>query len=103
MSRVPEPPAALQSELSRWDSAYRHGSEEKFVELERLADELLTRYPDRDNRARIEFQVAHVAVQSGLDKHIERLRKYARKSAGAEPRFASARHVVQLSRQCRRD
>jgi RNA polymerase sigma factor (sigma-70 family) len=80
LSRVPHPPPALQAELVRWDSEFRHGPEEKFAELERLADDLLKRYPEPDNQAHIYFQVAHVAGQSGLDKHIDRVRKYAGKA-----------------------
>ena len=62
---------------------YRHAPEEKFLELEREADALLAKYPDPDNRARIYFEVAHVAGQSGCGKHYDRIEAYARKASEA--------------------
>jgi hypothetical protein len=79
VGRAADPPPALRAELVRWDTVYRHGSEEKFAELERTAAGLLKQYPDAENRAHILFQVAHVAAQSGIDKHVERVRTYGRK------------------------
>ena len=67
------------AELARWDTVFRHGSEETFAELERTAAELLKQYPEPENRAHILFQVAHVAAQSSIDKHVERVRTYGRK------------------------
>jgi RNA polymerase sigma factor (sigma-70 family) len=90
--RVPDPPPALQAEFARWDSQYRHGSEEKFRQLESEAAELSKKYPDRDDRARIEFQVAFIAGQSGIDKHVERVRKYALKA------LASSRDPIERGR-----
>src|SRR5207302_5995026 len=46
LARVLDPSPELRRELSGFD-AYRHGSEEKFVELDRKADELLMRYTAR--------------------------------------------------------
>jgi hypothetical protein len=59
---------------------YRHGSEKRFAELERKAEELVKKYPARDDQARIYYEVAHVAGQSDIRKHVQRVRKYARKS-----------------------
>ncbi len=59
--------------------AYRNGPEEKFVELEMKAAGLLQRFPSPDDRARIYYEVAHVAAQSDIRHHVERVRKYARK------------------------
>lgn len=70
----------LLKELDRWDRVYRHGTEAKFAELERLADEWLKKYAEPQDQARILYQVAHVAGQSGIDKQFERVRQYARKS-----------------------
>jgi RNA polymerase sigma factor (sigma-70 family) len=79
LARVPDPSPELQRELLAFD-AYRHGSEEKFAELERKADELLKKYPARDDQARIYYEVAHVAAQSDIRKHTKRVQAYARKS-----------------------
>ena len=48
--------------------------------LERKADELLKKYTARDDQARIYFEVAHVAAQSDIRNHVQRVRKYAAKS-----------------------
>ena len=80
LTRMPEPPADLMKEISQWDKEYRHQSEEKFVELEKKAEALLKKWPNRDDQATILFQVTHVAGQSGSDKQFERIEKYARKS-----------------------
>jgi hypothetical protein len=69
----------LRKELYKFDTDYRHGSEEKFAELEKLADDLAKRFPEKDDQARIWFQVAHVAAQSRIDKQAERVKKYAAK------------------------
>jgi hypothetical protein len=79
LARVPDPPPELQRELFAFD-AYRHGSEEQFAELERNAEGLLRRYTDRDDRARIAYEVAHVAAQSDIRRHVERVRRYAGRS-----------------------
>ena len=79
LERVPEPSPELRRELYKFDNEYRHGSEEKFAELEKIADELAKRFPEREDRARIWGEVAHVAAQSRIDHHIERVRKYGRK------------------------
>jgi hypothetical protein len=71
------PPAELREQLHKFDLEYRHGSEEKFAELEKLADALAKRFPRKDDRARIWYEVAHVAGQSGIDRHAARVRKYA--------------------------
>jgi hypothetical protein len=74
---VPGPPPELQKQLRRFDLEYRHGSEEKFAELERLAEALAKRFPRKDDQARIWYEVAHVAGQSGIDKQAARVKKYA--------------------------
>jgi hypothetical protein len=79
LARVPDPSPELQRELLAFN-AYRHGSEEKFGELERKADELLKQYPAADDQARIHYEVAHVAAQSDIRKHVNRVRKFARRS-----------------------
>jgi RNA polymerase sigma factor (sigma-70 family) len=81
LARMPAPSPELQRELFAFD-AYRHGSEEKFVELERKADELLKKYTAPDDQARIYFEVAHVAAQSDIRNHVQRVRRFARKSLG---------------------
>ena len=78
LARTVDPSPDLRRELSAFD-AYRHGSEEKFVELERKADELLKKYTARDDQARIYFEVAHVAAQSDIRSHVQRVRRYAMK------------------------
>jgi hypothetical protein len=79
LAQLLDPSPELRRELSAFD-AYRHGSEEKFIELERKADELLMRYTARDDQARICFEVAHVAAQSDIRNHVKRVRRYAEKS-----------------------
>jgi RNA polymerase sigma factor (sigma-70 family) len=74
----PDPPPELLRELAAFD-AYRHGPEEKFAELERKADDLAKRFPAPDDRARIYYQVAHVAAQSDIRSHAQRVQTYARK------------------------
>lgn len=76
LDRVPDAPPELAKELAGWDSTYRHGSEEKFAELEKRAEELAKEYTDHD-QARIWYTVAHVAGQSDIRKHADRVRKYA--------------------------
>jgi RNA polymerase sigma factor (sigma-70 family) len=78
LGRVPDPSPELWKELYAFD-AYRHGSEKRFAELERKAEELAKKYPARDDRARIYYKVAHVAGQSDIRKHVQRVQKYARK------------------------
>jgi hypothetical protein len=75
--RVPAPPPALREQLHKFDLEYRHGSEAKFAELEKLADALAKRFPRKDHQACIWYEVAHVAGQSGIDKQAARVRKYA--------------------------
>ena len=79
LDRVPDAAPELLKELNKFDTEYRHGSEAKFAELEKLADELAKRFPEKDDQARIWFEVAHVAAQSRIDKHTERVNKYAAK------------------------
>jgi RNA polymerase sigma factor (sigma-70 family) len=79
LARMPDPSPELRRELAEFD-AYRHGSEEKFVELERKAEELLKKYATPDDQARIYFEVAHIAAQSNITKHVKRVQTYARKS-----------------------
>jgi len=78
LGRVADPSPELRKELYAFD-AYRHGSEKKFAELERKADELAKKYLAPDDQARIYYEVAHVAGQSDIRKHVQRVRKYARK------------------------
>lgn len=77
LDRVPDPSPELQKELYQFDSTYRHGSEEQFAELEKRADELAKRFPKKDDRARIWYEVAHVAAQSSIHQQAARVRKYA--------------------------
>jgi uncharacterized protein (TIGR03067 family) len=79
LARMPDPSPELHKELNAFD-AYRHGSEERFVELERKADELLKKHTAQDDQARIYFEVAHVAAQSNIGNHVKRVRNYAGKS-----------------------
>ncbi len=79
LDRVPDPSPELRKELYKFDVEYRHGSEEKFAELEKLADKLANQFPAKDDQARIWYEVAHVAGQSDIGKHAERVRKYAAK------------------------
>src|SRR5262249_26602680 len=79
LERVPDPPPELAKELYQLDPAYRRGSDEKFAELEKRADELAKRFPAQDDQARIWAEVAHVAAQSGIDRHADRVRQYAGK------------------------
>ncbi len=79
LGRVPDPEPNLQAELARWDTAFRHGSDEKFAELERTAGEWLKKYPGQDDRGHIYFQVVHVAAQSRIDTQIARVREYGQK------------------------
>jgi hypothetical protein len=79
LDRVPDPSPELRKELYKFDTEYRHGTEKKFAELEKLADELAKQFPEKDDQARIWYEVAHVAGQSGIDKHAERVKKYAAK------------------------
>jgi hypothetical protein len=79
LARMPDASPELRRELSAFDN-YRHGSEEKFVELERKADELLKKYTARDDQARIFFEVAHVAAQSDIRNHVKRVRRFAGRS-----------------------
>jgi hypothetical protein len=76
---VPDPSPALQKELYKLDTTYRHGSEEKFAELEKLAGDLAKRFLSKDDQARIWHEVAQVAAQSDIRKHAGRVRKYAYK------------------------
>jgi hypothetical protein len=77
--RVADSPPELQKELYRFDAEYRHGSEEKFAELEKLAADLAERFPDKDDRARVWYEVAQVAAQSDIRRHVELVREYASK------------------------
>jgi hypothetical protein len=79
LDRVPEAPPELRKELFGWDETYRHGSEEKFAELEKRAEELAKDCESDHDRARVWYTVAHVAGQSGIDKQADRVRKYAEK------------------------
>lgn len=80
LGRVPDPPAELRAILATWDATYRHQPEEKFRELDEAAAKLLKQYPKVDDQARIYFEVAHVAGQTGVAKQYERIEKYARKA-----------------------
>jgi hypothetical protein len=77
LDRVADPSPELRSELHKFDSEYRNGTEKKFAELEKLAEELAKRFPEKGDQARIWYEFAHVAGQSGIDKHAERVKKYA--------------------------
>jgi hypothetical protein len=79
LDRVADPSPELRKELYKFDIDYRHGDEKKFAELEKLADELAKQFPEKDDQARIWYEVAHVAAQSRIDKHAERVKKYAAK------------------------
>lgn len=79
LDRLPDPSPELRKELYQFDVEYRGGAEEKFAELEKRADELAKQFLAKDDQARIWFQVAHVAAQSDIRKHAERVKKYAAK------------------------
>ncbi len=79
LERAPEPSPELRKELYPFDIEYRHGSEEKFAELEKRADDLAKQFPAKDDQARIWYEVAHVAAQSNIHKQAERVKKYASK------------------------
>jgi hypothetical protein len=79
LDRVPDASPELRKELYKFDTEYRNGSEKKFAELEKLADKLAKQFPEKDDQARIWYEVAHVAGQSGIDKQVERVKKYATK------------------------
>lgn len=79
LDRVADPSPELQTELVQFDKKYRHGNTELFAELEAKAEALAKRYPAKDDQARIWYEVAHVAGQSGIDKHADLVRKYATK------------------------
>jgi len=79
LDRVADASPELRKELYRFDTEYRHGNEKKFAELEKAADELAKQFRAKDDQARIWYEVAHVAGQSGIDKQAERVKKYAAK------------------------
>lgn len=79
LDRPPPAPDELRKELAGWDEKYRHGSEEKFAELEKRATELAKEYDTDYNQARVWYAVAHIAGQSDIGKHADRVRKYAEK------------------------
>ena len=78
--RVPEPSPELRKELATLDKDYRHGTPEKFAELENKAAELAKQFSERDDQARIWYEVAHMAAQSDIGKQASQVRKYAAKS-----------------------
>jgi len=77
LDRPPEAPEELRKELTGWDEKYRLKSEEKFVEMEKRAEELVKECESDHDRARVWYAVAHVAAQSGVGIHADRVRKYA--------------------------
>jgi hypothetical protein len=77
LDRPPAAPDELRTELAGWDATYRHGSEQKFAELEARAEELAKGCESDHDRARVWFAVAHVAGQSGIGTQADRVRKYA--------------------------
>jgi hypothetical protein len=79
LARVADPSPELQKEIVQFDKKYRHGSTKLFAELEERAEVLAKEYPAKDDQARIWYEVAHVAAQSGIDKHTDLVRKYAAK------------------------
>lgn len=79
LPRPAGPGEELWGELQPLDDKHRHGSPEKFLQLEARADELAKQFPKRDDLASIWFRVAHIAAQSGVDKQAERVRRYATK------------------------
>jgi hypothetical protein len=79
LARLADPSPELQTELVQFDKKYRHGNNDLFAELEAKAEALAKRYPAKDDQSRIWYEVAHVAGQSGIDKHADLVRKYAAK------------------------
>jgi hypothetical protein len=79
LEQVTEASPELRIALHQLDVNYRHGTPEKFAEMEDKAKELVKRYSDKDDRARIWGQLAWIAAQSGIDKHSEFARTYAAK------------------------
>src|SRR5437764_533559 len=79
LDRVQDPSAELQKELYKFDIEYRSGTEAQFAELERRAEKLANEFSQKNDQARIWYELAHVAGQSGIDKHAKRVKKYAAK------------------------
>lgn len=78
--RPAELPDELQKKFYEWDKTYRHQSEEQFLEFENEAEALVKHVGDEQLKGRIYAWVAHVAGQSMITKHVERVRKFARKA-----------------------
>ena len=99
LPRLPEPDPELRAALFKFDTEYRHGSAEKFEELEKLAEELAKMYPAKDDRARIWYEVAFVAAQSDIRKQANRVRKYAAKclEISRDPRLRGDCHSLLAS------
>ena len=79
LERIADGSAELRQELIKFDGEFRHNSEERFLELEMRADNLAKKFPNKDEQARIWYEVMHVAGQSNITRHVERTRKYATK------------------------
>jgi hypothetical protein len=71
----PEPSGGLRQSLYDLDG-YRNSSDKDFDKMEAHARELLVKYPDRDDRAHIYYQIAHVYAQSDIRRYPERVTKY---------------------------
>jgi RNA polymerase sigma factor (sigma-70 family) len=70
-----EPP--LQEQLAKLD-AMRNGEQTPFDEVEKQGKELLARFTQPEEQAKIYFMLAHVYGQSGIQLHPDRVTKYAR-------------------------
>lgn len=74
-----EPSPTLRSALDELEG-YRHSSNEKFAEMENRGRELVATFTERDDRARIYFQLAHVYAQSDISRHSDKVTKYGKQS-----------------------
>jgi hypothetical protein len=69
--------ASLAERLAKLD-ALRNGDRTPFDELEKQGKDLLARYTQPEEQAKIYFMLAHVYGQSGIQLHPDRVTKYAR-------------------------
>jgi RNA polymerase sigma factor (sigma-70 family) len=75
--RTEEADPSLQERLAKLD-ALRNGPKTPFDEVEKQGKELLARYTQPEEQAKIYFMLAHVYGQSGIHLHPDRVTKYAR-------------------------
>jgi RNA polymerase sigma factor (sigma-70 family) len=68
---------SLQERLAKLD-ALRNGDQTPFDEVEKQGKELLARFTQPEEQAKIYFMLAHAYGQSGIGLHPDRVTKYAR-------------------------